>query len=339
MTVPTITNLPTPPSRTDAPAQFVARADSLLGGLPTFVSQTNALADYLENRAQETEAARDASITARNAAQTAASNATTNGAQQVSLAAAEVTKATNQANRAETEADHAEAMANSAQATAAAIGDDAGLPSLLGNAKRVLRVNSSATGVEWAVGVAQGYEEFLTSGTWNKPSEATWVIVELVGGGGGGAPYGPPGQLLFGGMGGSVVLRVLRAADLPASVSVTVGAGGAAASNGGTTSFGSMLSASGGRAGLAAGSYGSGDTSLLFHAVHFSRSQSASAGNGLSTTSTTWGLDATASDVAGAGGASPGANGAFPGGGGASGTSESPAAGPGAAGRVRVWYL
>ncbi len=338
MTVPTITNLPTPPSRTDAPAQFVARADSLLGGLPTFVSETNALANYLENRAQEAEGARDAAITARNAAQTAASNATTNGAQQVTLAAGEVTKATNKANEAAASAQHAEDMRDSAQNIAAMIGDDAGLPALEGNAKKVFRVNASATGVELAVGVAQGYEQFLTSGTWTKPIDATWVFVEVIGGGGGGAAYAAAGQLLLGGLGGDVVFRILRAADLPPAVSVTVGAGAAAGSDGGTSSFGSLITATGGKAGASAGSLGSGDVALLFRAVSFSRALSASAGNGLSTTSTTWGLDATASDVAGAGGASPGANGAGPGGGGAAGDSAT-AAGQGAAGRVRVWYL
>lgn len=48
MPAPTIDTLPTPPNRTDAPAQFNARADALLGALPGFVTQTNAVAAYVE---------------------------------------------------------------------------------------------------------------------------------------------------------------------------------------------------------------------------------------------------------------------------------------------------
>ena len=40
----TITALPTPPARSDAPATFVARADAFLGALPAFGTEANALA-------------------------------------------------------------------------------------------------------------------------------------------------------------------------------------------------------------------------------------------------------------------------------------------------------
>ena len=50
-----ITDLPTPPSRTDA-ANFNVRAEAFLGALPTFVTQANALATetngYAERRCQ-----------------------------------------------------------------------------------------------------------------------------------------------------------------------------------------------------------------------------------------------------------------------------------------------
>ena len=43
----TITALPTPPARTDAPATFVSRADAFLGALPAFGTEANALATQL----------------------------------------------------------------------------------------------------------------------------------------------------------------------------------------------------------------------------------------------------------------------------------------------------
>lgn len=47
MSLPTITTLPTPPSRADSPTDFNSRADALLGSLPTLVSEVNAWAAAL----------------------------------------------------------------------------------------------------------------------------------------------------------------------------------------------------------------------------------------------------------------------------------------------------
>ena len=121
-----------------------------------------------------------------------------------------------------------------------------------------------STGVlqDLRVGWAQ---EFLTSGTWYKPNEARFVMVEVVGaGGGGGSGNNLPGaSARFGGGGGGGGIRKQRlflAADLNSDVSVTVpqgGAGGTAAvafqgSNGtagGVASFGSYLIGYGGGGG------------------------------------------------------------------------------------------
>lgn len=95
------------------------------------------------------------------------------------------------------------------------------------------------------------YTAFTISGTWTKPagfSADDIFLVEGWGGGGGGTTSNA------GGGGGGYAGRRLRYADLPSSVTVTIGAGGApgsAAGAGGTTSFGSLVTAYGGGGGAA----------------------------------------------------------------------------------------
>lgn len=52
MALPPLTPPPTPPSRSDAPATFITRADGLLGWLPTLVAEYNAFVVALEEIAQ-----------------------------------------------------------------------------------------------------------------------------------------------------------------------------------------------------------------------------------------------------------------------------------------------
>lgn len=99
--------------------------------------------------------------------------------------------------------------------------------------------------------------EFTTNGTWTKPSDLKFIKVELWGGGGGGgsnqstnSPYAS------GGGGGAYSEKIIKASDLGATETVTVGAGGAGNTSGdgdgavgGTSSFGSHVSAYGGGGG------------------------------------------------------------------------------------------
>lgn len=121
------------------------------------------------------------------------------------------------------------------------------LPSQSGNNGRVLGTNGSSP--LWQNAAQQGnitsMNVFSSSGTWNKPANVRFVHVQVIGGGGGGSGHGE------GGGSGGYSERIINVQSV-SSVSVTVSgevngtnyAGGG--DNGGTSSFGSYCSASGG---------------------------------------------------------------------------------------------
>lgn len=90
-----------------------------------------------------------------------------------------------------------------------------------------------------------GMTAFRASGTWTKPAGCTTVRVQVVGGGGGAAGYCESG-------GAGCYAEGTYDVSAVSTVAVTVGGGGnavgyyAAAGDGGTSSFGSYISASGG---------------------------------------------------------------------------------------------
>lgn len=107
-------------------------------------------------------------------------------------------------------------------------------------------------------GAARYYWQFTASGTWTKPAglpDDTMVTVEMWGGGSGGTSNtaGAGGA----GGGGAYMRYTARLADLPSTVPVTVGAGGALGAAGGLTTFGGLARAYGG-GGLSGGAGGGG---------------------------------------------------------------------------------
>lgn len=102
---------------------------------------------------------------------------------------------------------------------------------------------------------------FTSSGTYTPTGNMRICIVEAVGGGGGGggvsSSSSTAGRGGGGGGGGGYFKRILTAADIGASKSVTIGAGGSGGAaggnggNGGTTSFATFGTATGGIGGTA----------------------------------------------------------------------------------------
>lgn len=123
------------------------------------------------------------------------------------------------------------------------------------------------------------FQKITSTGTYTPDAHLAYVWVRMCGGGAGGgnasSGAGSSGAGSGGGA-GSTNEAIFSAADIGASKAVTIGAGGAAQSNGSTTSLGSLLTAPGGFAGNggggstgygikggAGGSVGSGGSPIL----------------------------------------------------------------------------
>lgn len=141
-----------------------------------------------------------------------------------------------------------------------------------GTSGNVLTSNGSAW-VSQAISAGGDYimNAYTSPATWTKPAGLKAVKVTVVGGGGGGGNKAPDDFFGVGGGGGGggTAFKYLDAPAIPGPISVTIGTGGGGGASGNTSSFGPLVSASGGSAGAnanlptptAAGGAGGGTTS------------------------------------------------------------------------------
>ncbi|QDD91330.1 hypothetical protein [Pseudomonas oryzihabitans] len=208
-----------------------------------------------------------------------------------------------------------------------------------------------------------GYQEFTSSGTFNKPDGAKFIYVEAVGAGAGGSYVVQPGNnssyWIAGGDGGAFNAKLFRASDIPSSVSIVTGVGGKGGTfsssegkSGSATTFGSLLQAAGSYQTISyAAQYG---YTAINREWSFGGSLGGSSIKGGGSGGNAYARNEAgtiiygaapggASSDAGAGGAAnnsastPGQNGVFPGGGGG-GCNGGTKGGDGANGRVRIWW-
>lgn len=98
---------------------------------------------------------------------------------------------------------------------------------------------------------------FVSSGTYTPTAGMKYCVVQLVGGGAGGGNF-PSVYAGGGGGAGQYAEATWTAGTIGASQSVTIGAGGAENTNGGNTSFGTLMTSNGGIAPTSGGLTGGG---------------------------------------------------------------------------------
>jgi hypothetical protein len=75
MAAPIITPIPTPPIRSDAPADFATKADAFAASLPQFVTEANTSAAFVDQRAIDADASAQAAAASEGIATTKAGEA------------------------------------------------------------------------------------------------------------------------------------------------------------------------------------------------------------------------------------------------------------------------
>lgn len=287
MVAPVIDSLPTAPQRTDLPATFSDRADAFVAALQPFRNQLNDALAWQNLTFEATDQALNQANQARDASQSAAANAEQSN--QESQAAKDLSQQWAESDDPVEGGRSSKYWKEQAEVVAAAVQSAAGLPSLAGNGLNVLTVNADEQSVEWLPGVQSLYSEFTESGTFTPDPAARVVHVELIGGGGSGAA---DNSSAGGGGGGAYAEKIFLAADLAASIAITVGAGGEGiiytpnnsllpGNDGGDTTFGSLLIARGGKgATLNGGDGGGGELGAIIAAASSAAGGYSSGGGG-----------------------------------------------------------
>lgn len=119
MAAPIITPIPTPPIRSDAPADFATKADAFAAALPQFVTETNTSAAFVDQRAIDADASATAAAASEAAAEAGRAEVAANAATVASHAATVEASATEVAANAVLAGERAAAAAASASESAA----------------------------------------------------------------------------------------------------------------------------------------------------------------------------------------------------------------------------
>ena len=115
----------------------------------------------------------------------------------------------------------------------------------VGTAGQVLTSNGSSGPAYWGGGGFSNMQVFTANGTFTVPASITKVKVTVVGGGAGGRSAVSSTAQGGGGAGGAAI-EIISGLTPGNTIAVIVGAGGAANTNGQTSSFGAFCSATGG---------------------------------------------------------------------------------------------
>jgi hypothetical protein len=143
MTIPTITPLPTAPSRQNAAGTFATLADNFMSALPPFADQVNLVVAYVD---QCVETAAESARLATTNGETQVAAAT----QKAAAAAQSAQAATEQAAISKAQAEIGKASRDTAQAAASAAQASAGLPAIAGKGGLPLVAKADGTGVEYS---------------------------------------------------------------------------------------------------------------------------------------------------------------------------------------------
>lgn len=128
MAAPQITPLPTPPIRSDAPADFSTKADAFVAALPGFVTQANAQADFNDQRAIDSDASATAAADSEAAVEADRAEVATNTATVASNTATVVASADEVADNALQVAADTQQVSDDRAAVDAALASIAGGP-------------------------------------------------------------------------------------------------------------------------------------------------------------------------------------------------------------------